>query len=137
MITYTFDKVFNKEQVQQLFLSINWESGNYPNRLYKALLKSETVVTAWDSDRLVGLARALDDGGMLAYIHYVITDPNYRRQGIAKKMISMIKDKYKDYLYIKVIPATTDAEKFYDSLGFVVSHQGVAQEIKNEEIEDI
>lgn len=34
-ITYTENKVFTKEQVQALFLSINWVSGEYPNRLFK------------------------------------------------------------------------------------------------------
>ena len=27
------EKIFTQEQVQQLFLSINWVSGNYPKRL--------------------------------------------------------------------------------------------------------
>ena len=68
MITYTEEKKFTKQQVQQLFLSVNWTSGNYPERLYRALLHSSTVLTAWDGDRLVGLIRALDDTAMLAQI---------------------------------------------------------------------
>ena len=31
MLKYTEEKIFT--QVQQLFLSINWVSGNYPKRL--------------------------------------------------------------------------------------------------------
>ncbi len=136
MITYRMDKEFKKEDVEALFKSIGWESGNYPNRLYKALQNSQTVVTAYDSCKLVGLARAIDDGAMLAYIHYVLVDTNYRRMGIARYMINMIKDKYKDYMYIKVIPASKEAEAFYNSLGFNTSHHGVAQEIKNINIKD-
>ncbi len=33
MYTYTEEKKFTKEQVQELFLSINWVSGNYPEPL--------------------------------------------------------------------------------------------------------
>ena len=72
MYTYTEEKKFTKEQVQELFLSINWVSGNYPERLYRALMNSSTVLTVWDGERLVGLIRVLDDTAMLAQIHYVI-----------------------------------------------------------------
>ena len=34
------EKIFTKEQVQDLFLSVGWGSGNYPERLYKALINS-------------------------------------------------------------------------------------------------
>ena len=33
MLKYTEEKIFTQEQVQQLFSSINWVSGNYPKRL--------------------------------------------------------------------------------------------------------
>ena len=45
-IRYTEEKCFTKEQVQELFLSVNWISGQYPSRLHKALLNSSTVITA-------------------------------------------------------------------------------------------
>lgn len=61
-------KIFTQEQVQELFLSVGWVSGQYPQRLYKALMHSSTVLTAWDGDRLVGLISALDDSEMLAQI---------------------------------------------------------------------
>ena len=83
MYTYTEEKKFTKEQVQELFLSINWVSGNYPERLYRALMNSSTVLTVWDGERLVGLIRVLDDTAMLAQIHYVIVHPDYQGKGIA------------------------------------------------------
>ena len=61
MFTYTEGKKFTKEQVQQLFLSVHWISGNYPERLYKALMNSSTVLTVWDNEKLVGLTRVLDE----------------------------------------------------------------------------
>ena len=80
MYTYTEEKKFTKEQVQELFLSINWVSGNYPERLYRALMNSSTVLTVWDGERLVGLIRVLDDTAMLAQIHYVIVHPDYQEK---------------------------------------------------------
>ena len=55
MIVFTEEKKFSREDVQELFLSVGWISGQYPGRLFKALMKSSTVVTAWDGDRLAGL----------------------------------------------------------------------------------
>ena len=60
-IHFTEEKRFTQDQVQQLFLSVHWISGQYPQRLYNALIHSSTVITAWDDERLVGLARVLDD----------------------------------------------------------------------------
>ena len=97
-IVYTEEKRFTKEQVQKLFLSVGWVSGEYPERLYKALMHSSTVITAWDEKRLVGLVRLLDDTEMTAYMHYVLVDPQYHGQGIAGHMIEMVKEKYKEWL---------------------------------------
>lgn len=56
-IRYTWEKIFTQAQVESLFLSVDWISGRYPERLYKALMHSSAVLTAWDDDKLVGLAR--------------------------------------------------------------------------------
>lgn len=76
MFKYTEEKIFSQAKVQQLFLSVNWVSGNYPERLYKALMNSSTVLTVWDGEKLVGLIRVLDDTEMLAQIHYVLVHPD-------------------------------------------------------------
>jgi len=40
----------------------------------------ETVCSAWDGDKLVGLISAMDDGVMTAYVHYLLVDPAYQHQ---------------------------------------------------------
>lgn len=37
-ITYTEEKNFTPQQVAELFLSVRWVVGKYPDRLYKALM---------------------------------------------------------------------------------------------------
>ncbi len=98
-ITYTEEKKFTQDQVQALFLSVGWISGQYPQRVYKALMHSETVITAWDGSRLVGLARLIDDSELVAYMHYVVVHPDYHGHGIAGEMIRLVKEKYKSYLW--------------------------------------
>lgn len=129
MITFTEEKVFTQEQVQKLFLSVNWISGKYPERLYKALMHSSTVLTAWDGEKLVGLIRVLDDTQILAQIHYVLVHPDYQGQGIAGKMLARIKEKYKDFLYIEAMPEDKQNVPFYQKHGFSVMEDGAAIQI--------
>lgn len=131
MFTYTEEKKFTKEQVQQLFLSVNWISGKYPERLYKALMNSSTVLTVWDDQKLIGLTRVLDDSEMLARIHYVLVDPAYQGMGIAGKMIEYIKEKYKDFMYIEGMPEDKNNEPFYQKHGFSLMENGAAIQICN------
>ena len=125
MFKYTEEKIFTQEQVQQLFLSVNWVSGNYPERLYKALMNSSTVLTVWDNDKLIGLTRVLDDTAMLAQIHYVLVHPDYQGKGIAGKMIEYVKEKYKG------MPEDKNNVPFYEKHGFSVMENGAAIQICN------
>lgn len=131
MIYLTEEKKFNQKEVQDLFLSVNWISGQYPERLYKALMNSSTVVTAWDGKNLVGLARVLDDTEMLAQIHYVLVHPDYQGRGIAGKMIEYIKEKYKEFLYIEGMPEDKNNVPFYEKHGFSVMQNAAAIQICN------
>lgn len=133
MFTYTEEKKFTKEQVQQLFLSVNWISGKYPERLYKALMNSSTVLTVWDEKKLIGLTRVLDDSEMLAQIHYVLVDPDYQGMGIAGKMIEYIKEKYKDFMYIDGMPEDKKNVPFYQKHEFSLMENGAAIQICNYE----
>lgn len=118
MITYTEEKKFDNKSVVDLFSSVGWVSAQYPTRLYKALMHSSTVITAWDGDRLVGLVRVLDDSELVAYMHYVLVHPDYHGQGIAGTMVEMVKEKYKDYLYIELMPEERKNAAFYEKTWF-------------------
>ena len=131
MLKYTEEKIFTQEQVQELFLSVNWISGNYPEKLYKALMNSSTVLTVWDEEKLVGLTRVLDDTAMLAQIHYVLVHPDYQGKGIAGKMLEHIKEKYKDFFYIEAMHEDRNNVPFYEKHGFSVMENGAAIQICN------
>lgn len=97
-IRCTEEKIFTQQQVQELFLSVGWVSGQYPERLYKALMNSSTVITAWDNGRIAGLVRVIDDTELVAYIHYVLVHPDYQGRKIAGTMLNKVKEKYKGFL---------------------------------------
>lgn len=130
-ITYTEEKKFTQDQVQALFLSVGWISGQYPQRVYKALMHSETVITAWDGSRLVGLARLIDDSELVAYMHYVVVHPDYHGHGIAGEMMRLVKEKYKSYLYIELMPEERKNAAFYQRHGFEIMPDGVAMQLCN------
>lgn len=116
-ITYKNIHDFKQSDLQELFLSVDWSSGHYPEKLVIAMENFETVYTAWDKDKLVGLICAMDDGVMTAYIHYLLVNPDYQDMGIGKKLVEKMKDRYKDYLRI-VIVAYNEEIGFYESCGF-------------------
>lgn len=130
-IIYTEEKKFTQTQVQELFLSVGWVSGQYPERLHKALLNSSTVLTAWNQNQLIGLIRVLDDSEMMAYIHYVLVHPDYQGHQIASTMVNSIKEKYKDYLYIEIMPEESKNAIFYQRFGFQTMDDGVAMQLCN------
>lgn len=130
-IEYTTDKKFTKEDIQELFLSVGWVSGQYPNRLYKALMGSSTVLTAWNGEHLARLVRVIDDSELVAFMHYVLVNPKYQGNGIAGKMVEMIKEKYKDFLYIEVMPDESKNATFYEKHGFKIMADGVPMQICN------
>lgn len=130
-ITYTEEKKFTQDQVQELFLSVGWISGQYPQRVYRALMHSETVITAWDGERLVGLTRLIDDSELVAYMHYVVVHPDYHGHGIAGEMMRRVKEKYKDYLYIELMPEESKNAVFYQRHGFEIMPDGVAMQLCN------
>ena len=102
-ITYTEERSFTVQQVADLFLSVRWVVGKYPDRLYKALMNSSRVISAWDGDRLVGLIRVMDDSELVSFINYVLVHPDYQGHGIAGHLLEMVKEAYKSYLYINVM----------------------------------
>ena len=108
---------FTAKQLEELFLSVEWSSGHYPERLVKAMRNFEAVYAAWDGDMLVGLVCAMDDGSMTAYVHYLLVRPEYQGMGIGKRLVEHVKERYADYLRIVVIAYDKEIG-FYESCGF-------------------
>lgn len=89
------------------------------------------TATAWDGPRLVGLARALEDGELVAYLHYVLVDPAYQGQGIASGLIAQMKERFRNYLHLEVMPKESKNVTFYERQGFTLMQDGVAMQICN------
>ena len=119
-IKYKDTQSFQANELENLFLSVKWESGRYPKKLVIAMEHSDTVFSAWNDEKLIGLINVLDDGIMTAYIHFLLVDPEYQGIGIGKELLCMLKEKYKDYLRI-VLTSEEDKTGFYQNSGFELS----------------
>ena len=108
---------FTKEELEDLFLSVEWSSGHFPEKLVIAMKNYETVFSAWDGDKLVGLICAMDDGIMNAYVHYLLVNPEYHVRTIGRTLVDMIKQHYKDYMRLVLIAYDNEAH-FYEACGF-------------------
>lgn len=127
-IIYKDTHEFESGELERLFLSVNWKSGKYPDKLVEAMRGYKTVYSAWDGDKLVGLVSAMDDGAMTAYVHYLLVDPQYHNCGIGKTLLEAVKAHYSDYLKI-VLEAYNEAVCFYEKSGFAVSNDSVHMSI--------
>ena len=90
------------------------------DNLVMTMKNYETVYTAWDKDKLIGLICAMDDGNMNAYVHYLLVHPDYHKMKIGRTLVQMIKEHYRDYLRIVVIAVDQEIH-FYEDCGFEVS----------------
>ena len=118
VITYTEEKNFTPQQVAELFLSVRWVVGKYPDRLHKALMNSSRVISAWDGDRLIGLIR-------------VMVHPDYHGRGIAGHLLEMVKEAYKSYLYINVMIGESKNAPFYEKHGFKIKDNSLPMQYRN------
>lgn len=116
-ITYSTKKEFGSKELENLFLSVDWSSGHFPDKLVVAMRNFSTVISAWDGEKLVGMICAMDDSIMNAYIHYLLVDPAYQGQNIGRTLVEKAKEHYSDFMRIAVI-AYNDELGFYKNCGF-------------------
>ena len=62
-------------------------------------------------------------------MHYGLVKPRYHGCGIAGHMIEMVKEKYKGYLYIDIMPEESKNAAFYEHFGFEKLEDGVPMQI--------
>lgn len=116
-ITYSTKKDFNSQELEGLFLSVEWSSGHFPDKLVVAMRNFSTVFSAWDGDKLAGMICAMDDGIMNAYVHYLLVNPAYHGRKIGRTLVEKMKERYADFSRIAVI-AYNNELSFYENCGF-------------------
>ncbi len=109
----------SQDQVQELFQSVKWPHAQVPERLMRALAHSEILITAWDGERLVGLANVVGDGEFYAYIHWLITHADYQRRGIGRTLLAKLLAKLESRNQVFVFSEMRYAS-FWQQMDFVI-----------------
>ena len=105
------------------------------NAEYDAAKEEQAVVEARiaDLEATLKVARVIDDSEMLTCMHYVLVHPTHHGQSIAGKMVEYIKEKYKHYLYIELMPEERKNAVFYEKHGFRIMPDGAPMFLANYE----
>ncbi len=107
----------DKEKIIDLYKQNNWSSAEKPDELIKALNNSHSIVSAWDGDKLVGLANSISDGYLVVYYPHLLVLPAYQKKGIGNKIMQRFKEIYKGF-HQQILVADSNAIDFYNKCGF-------------------
>lgn len=81
------------------------------------LRHANLLCTAWDGDKLVGVARSVTDFEYCCYLSDLAVDEAYQKRGIGRKLIALTKSRLGPRAKIILLSAPK-AEGFYPRIGF-------------------
>jgi ribosomal protein S18 acetylase RimI-like enzyme len=106
-------------QLQALFkLGAFWAKDRSVEDLSVAIANSEPVISVWDGERLIGLARATSDGIYRATIWDVVIHPDYRGAGLGRKLVETVLSHPRMNRVERIYLMTTHQQRFYEQIGF-------------------
>ena len=84
-VTYTINGEVEAADVAELFLRAGLKRPSDDlERIGRMLAGANLVVSVWDGERLVGIARALTDFAYCCYLSDLAVDADYQKQGIGQ-----------------------------------------------------
>lgn len=117
-IQYKINAKVNEWDVADLFLSAGLKRpSNDIDRISRMLANANLTVTAWDGERLVGIARALTDFAYCCYLSDLAVDAAYQKQGIGRKLVETVQDEISEEVMLLLLSAP-DAMPYYPRIGF-------------------
>jgi ribosomal protein S18 acetylase RimI-like enzyme len=125
----TFDTDLGSVDWSALKFSLSadhFDNGRTPGQLRQSFENSTAAVIARDTEgRIIGAARILSDGVCNAYLIDVWTKREFRRRGIARRMIEiLIEPLHGQHVYLQADP---DNVEFYRRLGFREQPSGMSK----------
>ncbi len=107
---------FRRLDVVSLYQANGWSAAEKPE-LMEALRGSHSIVSAWDGERLVGLANALSDGCLVVYYPHLLVLPEYQQRGIGRELMRLLMAGYEGF-HQHIVVADGGATEFYRRCGF-------------------
>lgn len=86
-------------------------------RIAEMYAHSNLIVSAWDGEKLVGIARSLTDFCYCCYLSDLAVRKDYQKQGIGKELIRVTKEKIGERSMLLLLSAPA-AMEYYPKVGF-------------------
>ena len=120
MITYKHS--IPATEYNNLRIGAGWRSLSL-EQAEEGLSNSAFLISAWDEDRPVGIARVISDRGYIYLIVDVIVNPDYQGQGIGRHMVEeidawLLQEKEGKPTMMVYLMAAEGKESFYEQFGF-------------------
>ena len=90
---------------------------DHPGSIAAMLRHANLLCTAWDGDKLVGVARSLTDFEYCCYLSDLAVDEAYQKQGVGRALIALTKSQLGSRATI-ILLAAPKAEAYYPKIGF-------------------
>jgi GNAT superfamily N-acetyltransferase len=91
-------------------------------RIGLMLANANLTVSAWDRDRLVGIARAITDHVYCCYLSDLAVDREYQRSGIGEALVDRVRTEVGEEVSLVLISAP-EAMAYYPRIGFTPSER--------------
>lgn len=118
VIDYRINTPLLAADVSELFKSsgINRPADDLA-RIQKMIDNADLTVTAWEGDKLVGIARALTDYSYCCYLSDLAVSGEYQKSGIGKELVNRLREHLGDEVTLLLIAAPS-AVDYYPRIGF-------------------
>ena len=85
------------------------------------LRHADLLCTAWDGDKLVGVARSVTDFEYCCYLSDLAVDEAYQKRGIGRELIALTQSRLGRRATL-ILLAAPKAEAYYPRIGFTQHH---------------
>jgi len=90
---------------------------NRPERIGAMLRHADCLISAWQDDLLIGVARSVTDFSYCCYLSDLAVDREFQRQGIGRELIRKTRQQLGPDCMI-ILLAAPDARQYYPHIGF-------------------
>ncbi len=117
-LTYKFDITPTAEQIIELYDNAELPRPTTDRARIKTMYdNSNLIITAWDDEKLVGVARSITDWAWSCYLADLAIRQAYQKLGIGKKLIDLTKEKVGEQTMVLLLSVPT-AMTYYPKVGF-------------------
>lgn len=87
------------------------------HRLQKMIENSNVLITAWDGEKLVGVARAITDFSYCCYLSDLAVIEQYKEKGIGAELVRLVQNQIGDEVAL-ILLSSPIAMEYYPKIGF-------------------